>query len=38
MTPELTSSATITFSNSDKIMFAKTGPNEEPVETPSNCS
>ena len=34
MTPELTSSVTIIFSNSDKIMFAKTEPNEEPIETP----
>ena len=30
MTPELTNSDTVMSSNSDKMMFAKTGPNEEP--------
>ena len=38
MTPVLVRSETMKFLNSVSIMFARTGPSEYPIETPSSCS
>ena len=36
--PDQTKSSTITFSSSVKIMLARTGAKQDPIETPSICS
>ena len=36
--PERTKSSTITFSSSVKMMLARTGAKQDPIETPSICS
>ena len=37
MTPDLIRSEMISFSNSESIMLASTGPSADPIETPSIC-
>ena len=38
MTLDLIRSETISFSNSESMILASTGPSADPVETPSVCS